>query len=654
MKVRMLAALVLAALALGTPANPARAAPLSAYGQLPTIEHMAISPSGRLLALEVVKDEQRTIVVQDLVAKKILTGVRMGEAKFRGLEWAGDNHLILETSTTSGVFGLLSDNNEWFQIADFNIATRKLTPLMGDVDKSMNTVLGAPMIRLVGGEPVLFVQGPQYTARRADGLAVEYLIPHIALYKIDLRDDIAKLLPGDDPDATGYIVDADGQALAEGSYNAQDKIWRLRVWRGGAWRVAQTQNAAIETPSLMGLGRDGKSILLRGFGDDRYALREVSPDGATVGDRLDGPNWGQVLHDPATHRLIGVAALTGDAFGYHFYDPAVDLQWRGIEAAFRNQQVQLVSSSDDRQKLILHVDSPTDGPGFVLVDLTSHSSQWLGSDYPGLAPADISEVKSLRFKAADGLDLTGYLTLPRGRDAKNLPLVVFPHGGPAARDEPGFDWWAQAMASQGYAVLQVNYRGSDGFGWDFLSAGFGQWGRKMQTDLSDGVRYLAAQGVIDPKRVCIVGASYGGYAALAGATIDTGVYRCAVDVSGPAELGKFIAWAKSRSGERGAATARYWDRFMGAKDPGDPQLLSISPADLASKVTIPILIIHGKDDTVVPFEQSQLMADALSKAGKPHDFVVLNHEDHWLSRGDTRLQMLQATIDFLEKNNPPS
>jgi dipeptidyl aminopeptidase/acylaminoacyl peptidase len=232
--------------------------------------------------------------------------------------------------------------------------------------------------------------------------------------------------------------------------------------------------------------------------------------------------------------------------------------------------------------------------------------------------------------------------------------VVFPHGGPAVRDEPGFDWWAQAMASQGYAVLQVNYRGSDGFGWKFLAAGFGEWGRKMQTDLSDGVRYLAAQGTIDPARVCIVGASYGGYAALAGATLDTGVYRCAVDVSGPSNLAKLIAWGKGREGRQGVGIERYWSRYMGVQDAADPKLAAISPASQAAKATIPILVIHGKDDTVVPFEQSQMMVDALRRAGKDVDFVVLEHEDHWLSRSDTRQQMLQATVDFLEKHNPPS
>jgi dipeptidyl aminopeptidase/acylaminoacyl peptidase len=155
--------------------------------------------------------------------------------------------------------------------------------------------------------------------------------------------------------------------------------------------------------------------------------------------------------------------------------------------------------------------------------------------------------------------------------------------------------------------------------------------------------------MIDPKRVCIVGASYGGYAALAGVTLETGVYRCAVSIAGPADLGRMVSTADYES----VVARRYWDRFMGSTGPGDPHLRDISPASHADRVTVPVLLIHGQDDTVVPFEQSQLMADALRRAGKPVEFVVLKSEDHWLSRGETRLQMLQATMDFVEKNNPP-
>ncbi len=645
----------LAAALLGLAVAPvamADPAPLAAYGTLPSLEDMALSPSGRLLALVVVgKDEQRTIIVQDLAAKTIVTGVKVGDRKLRGLMWAGDGHLLLIGSAATRTIDLLADTREWFMATDFNLATRRLAPLLGDVDLSLNSIAAEPVVRMIAGKPIVFVLGYYWGAHSTDlGGAVERS-GQLALFRVDLDTDRSTLVAADRVGATDYLVGADGQLLAESAYDATAKRWDLLVMHGGVWRLAKTQSAPIEAPSLLGLGRDGRSILVRGLGDDIEALREISPDGASVSDPLPGPWQGGQVRDPASHRLIGMAALVGDSIGYYFYDPADDRRWRGIAAAFPGRRIALVSASDDRQRLLVHVDSPTEGPGYALVDLGSHSAQWLGPEYPSLQPADISSVTSISFKAADGLDLHGYLTLPHGRDPKGLPLVVFPHGGPAARDEPGFDWWAQAMASRGYAVLQVNYRGSDGFGRDFLKAGFGEWGRKMQTDLSDGVRYLAAQGAIDPKRVCIVGGSYGGYAALAGATLESGVYRCAVSVAGISDLARFIGWSKERTD---SAVERYWTRYMGATGLSDPHLKDISPVDHVTAATPPILLIHGKDDTVVPFEQSQMMLDALRKAGRPADLVTLKSEDHWLSRGETRLEMLQATIDFLERNNPPS
>jgi dipeptidyl aminopeptidase/acylaminoacyl peptidase len=289
-----------------------------------------------------------------------------------------------------------------------------------------------------------------------------------------------------------------------------------------------------------------------------------------------------------------------------------------------------------------------------LVDLDAKRATGLGNTYLGVPPEGVSPVKSIRYKAKDGLEITANLTLPRGKDPKNLPLVVLPHGGPEVRDTPGFDWWSQALASRGYAVLQPNFRGSEGFGYDFVAAGFGQWGKAMQTDLSDGVRDLAAQGVVDPKRVCIVGASYGGYAALAGATLDTGVYRCAASIAGLSDLGRFLVDKQRLYEFSNNATLRYWLRFMGADGLKDPDLTALSPAKLVNKVEVPILLIHGKDDTVVPYVQSTIMADALKRAGKPVELVTLNGEDHWLSSGATRLQMLTAVTAFLEKNNPPN
>jgi dipeptidyl aminopeptidase/acylaminoacyl peptidase len=263
-------------------------------------------------------------------------------------------------------------------------------------------------------------------------------------------------------------------------------------------------------------------------------------------------------------------------------------------------------------------------------------------------------VKFIHYAAADGTSIPAFLTLPSGRPQKNLPLVVLPHGGPLARDAPGFDWWSQAIASRGYVVLQPEFRGSDGFGWKHAQAGFGEWGRKMQTDLSDGVRFLAAQGLIDPKRVCIVGGSYGGYAALAGPTLDRGVYRCSVSIAGISDPKSFLRWVDHRVSGSDPLPLRFWNRFMGVKDDDDPKLAEISPLVHAADADAPILLIHGTDDTVVPIAQSEDMEDALKAAGRPVSFVKLKSEDHWLSRSETREQMLAATVQFLEQYNPPN
>jgi dipeptidyl aminopeptidase/acylaminoacyl peptidase len=174
----------------------------------------------------------------------------------------------------------------------------------------------------------------------------------------------------------------------------------------------------------------------------------------------------------------------------------------------------------------------------------------------------------------------------------------------------------------------------------------------MQTDLSDGVRYLVKEGIVDANKVCIVGASYGGYAALAGVTLDPGVYRCAVSVAGLSDLARMLRW-ESRGGADARDVTRYWDRFWGVSGGTDPLLNAISPIKHVDAVKVPVLLIHGRDDTVVPFEQSQVMFDALKDNKKDVEMVTLKKEDHWLSRGETRLQMLEATVAFLRAHNPP-
>lgn len=636
--VRVLLALLLACLI----APAAWAAPLEAYGKLPSIEAVALSPDGKSAAFVVTNGEQRIIAIQDMTSGKFTKRAGTGTVKVRYVRWAGDKHLVIVKSVTSTPMDVITRQREWMMGFSFDVATGKATPLMTGVDSSLNTIHDLPVVRDYKGEPTVFVQGVKFVG----GQGV------LSLFRVDLDRTATKLVETGIQDTRDWVVGPDGEPVAQELYNPRTGRWAVRIKKGPSWREAHIASAAIDRPSLLGLGRDGKSVMYTWRDDKGQALwQEVRLDGGAPGEPLRVSDRQTPIHDPQDGRLIGYFAQEGDAGGYTFFDPEDAKVWKAVSAAFPGAIVTLQSWSRDHRKIAVRVDPLNDVPAFALVDLDTRKATWLGPEYSEVKPADVAVQTPIRFKASDGLALTGYLTIPRGKETKALPLIVFPHGGPAARDSPGFDWWAQAMASRGYAVLQVNFRGSDGLGEALLRAGYGQWGRKMQTDLSDGVRHLAAQGVIDPKRVCIVGGSYGGYAALAGATLDPGVYRCAASFAGISDLRRFMNWAKA---SQGPPSFRYLTRFTGAEEDRATVLAQISPAAHADKVSIPILLIHGKDDSVVPLEQSQIMADALKKAGRPVELIIAKGEDHWLSRGETRLQTLAATMAFLEKHNPPN
>jgi dipeptidyl aminopeptidase/acylaminoacyl peptidase len=232
------------------------------------------------------------------------------------------------------------------------------------------------------------------------------------------------------------------------------------------------------------------------------------------------------------------------------------------------------------------------------------------------------------------------------------PLVVLPHGGPGSRDYGGFDWIAHFLATRGYTVLQPNFRGSAGFGSDWEEAGFGEWGiGVMQHDITDGVTALIDEELADPERVCIVGASYGGYAALAGAVFTPELYRCAVAIAPVTNLVDMIGFERSRLGGRSSAVS-YWRDAMGGGDPGglNDRLRAASPAAHAERANAPILLVHGRDDSVVPISQSREMENELLAAGKNVELIELDGEDHWLSVAQTRLATLQAVERFLAEH----
>jgi len=246
------------------------------------------------------------------------------------------------------------------------------------------------------------------------------------------------------------------------------------------------------------------------------------------------------------------------------------------------------------------------------------------------------------YAARDGMKLSGYLTRPPGADKESmLPLIMMPHGGPEARDHLAFDLYVQYFASLGYAVFQPNFRGSDGFGRQFAESGYGEWGHKMQDDISDALDLLVRQKVVDPERVCIVGASYGGYAALAGAAFTPTIYKCVVSLAGPSDLAEFLKSRRKKFGEDSDVYA-YWMKQIG--DPGHDaaRITATSPMLHIDQIRAPILLIHGDADEIVPYQQSKDMKKALDKAGHATRLITLEGAGHsgW-SDEDERMVMTE-------------
>ena len=624
-------------------------APLEAYGALPAVEHIEASPSGDRLALVTVAGEDRVLIILDPNAGQMLGRVEVGLAKVRGLTWIGETDLIITTTTTQALSELGGRRGELQLGQIYNVERRRLVSVLHNAAGVSSLLTGPVMVRQTPEGATPFVRAFSLGSNRA------------SLYRIDPRSGRGREAVPLTYDAEGLVFDGSAQPVARATYDRVSGRWALGFWSGRTFDDIWTTVAPLDSPTLMGLGRDGRSVVVSARRSDLQAPGDENGAGLFEVDRAG--TWTALpfprrptylLHHPVSRALIGAAYEGDDGTEYAFLDPVATEAWRRAAGATEGRRPELIDWSDDMQTVLVFTSGPQDSGTYHLIDMNRRSMNAIGQTYPEVQGARIGAVRPIEYAAADGLKIHGYLTLPPGeQDARGLPLVVLAHGGPASRDRMGFDWWAQALASRGYAVLQANFRGSTGYGRAFLETGYGEWGRKMQTDLSDGVRWLASEGLIDPQRVCIVGASYGGYAALAGPTLDRGVYRCAVSVAGVSDLRRMVETEAREAGRNNTETVRYWNRFMGAARLGDRAIDALSPARLAEQADAPILLIHGKDDTVVPIEQSRLMVDALRRADKPHEFVELQGEDHWLSRAETRQRMLVETVRFLEAHNPP-
>ncbi|MFN3229311.1 MAG: alpha/beta hydrolase family protein [Asticcacaulis sp.] len=651
-------------------AQEAASAPVSRllvrdYVRDPVVSLVSLSPDGNKIAYRSTASGEALLIVQNLEGELLLS-TSVEEHKIRDIFWIDNNFLGLRKSEFANIDIYKQSKNEYSQYIVFNIEKKK-ADLFGDNIWQIHPIVHDDLsVRSLGGEAVVYSGMQTLFVHNGDvsliaSKSTREMVggqPNYDLYAVNLSKNTYKIVGNGTAHTKDWVVDSEGKPAFAVISNDETGNWFVRPVRGKLMAEAVLKGTdRYGAPNFIGLGKDPGTFLLsyRPDGESEYKLVALDANGVERDSGVNGFDLeSRLLFDKGSNLLAGYALYEGPGHSsYNFFDPSLSALWRGMKKALSGQRLAFREASAGFEKILISVDGGDNSGSYMLLDRKTRALSMLSEERPQVTPDHMGPQSMIRYAAADGLEIEAVLTTPppvvlKGRDVKNFPLIVLPHGGPQSYDGPGYDYMAQSLASRGYVVLQPNFRGSDGYGLDFISKGYGEWGAKMQTDLSDGVRHLAKQGLIDPKRVCIVGASYGGYAALAGVTLDPGVYRCASSIAGISDLQVMMEKERQNQGYRDPVT-RYWTKFL-----GDPALWEArSPARLADRVTVPVLLIHGKEDTVVSFHQSIMMRDALKRAGKSVEYLELAGEDHWLSREETRIQAVEAVVSFVEKHNPP-
>ncbi|HEX7852668.1 MAG TPA: S9 family peptidase [Sphingobium sp.] len=626
--------------------STAKTPPLSLYGELPQFERAVISPSGERVVIVALLQEERRLIVLDK-DHKLLRAESLGDVKVRGLSWAGEDRVLIEKSDTAPLgMGFTADKAELTSMIILPLTKEKVFSVFQGSSMIQGGIRGFHGVSERDGKYYGYFGGITLEGRDPGNL--HFVSGDPVLYEVDLKTGRAsKLAPRVDSQENwrSWLVGGDGTVKATIDYQSAGGRWYIRNSAGK--RIVEGVNP-LGGVRLVGFGAQAATLIysVEDEADGQVRWFELPLAGGEAKEVYAEQGISGSFFDNRTRVMLGYE-VAGDTPSYVFSDPRQQKAVNATLKAFPGRSVHLRSWNDAFDRLIVMTDGPGDPQSWWVVDIKAGTADILGTSYP-MTDKQVGPMRMVHYKAGDGMEIAAVLTLPPGREAKKLPVIILPHGGPAARDYPDFDWWAQALASRGYAVLQPNFRGSTGYGAAFERAGHGEWGRKMQTDISDGLGWLVQEGIADPGRACIMGASYGGYAALAGVTLQKGLYRCAVSVAGVSDVARMANTDIAQSGDNQMVRRSIRTEWGANRD-----LRVVSPVNFAAQVDAPVLLIHGKDDVVVLYDQSVNMANALRRAGKPVEFVTLPGEDHWLSRSATRLAMLQAAVAFVEKHNPP-
>lgn len=473
---------------------------------------------------------------------------------------------------------------------------------------------------------------------------------HYSLYDVDASKNTRRLIGDIDVRGMSFMVGADGQVHY--AYGTNDNYYfvAFRHAANNAWAPLDTVHEYRSftpltwTPDKQRIyayySKDGSPSQLIEQNEDGSERKVLAKDGfSSIGSIQWTPLPAQPFATITDTDVPKVNYLAPEL-------PAARLHM-ALSKAFKGF-VRFIDYSEDGGQLLFSVSSDRDPGTYYLIDTKTNKVSKLFSPQPWIDPSRMAERRPLHFKASDGTELEAILTLPPGRGEANLPMVLLPHGGPhGVSDNWFFDTDAQFLASRGYLVLQVNYRGSGGRGLNFKEAGYLQWGTRIQQDLIDGVKWTIAEKYSDPKRICVFGASFGGYSAMMTTIRAPGLFKCAIGYAGVYDLA--MMYDKGDVQERKSGRS-YLNSVIGKSD---ADLAANSPDKLADKIDVPVLLIHGEDDQRAPFAQAKAMRAALDAAHKPYEWISKPGEGHGFYSEKNNIEFYNALQGFLDKHIGP-
>jgi dipeptidyl aminopeptidase/acylaminoacyl peptidase len=610
------------------------------FARRPHMEMAAVSPDGEHVAFMTSLNDEPY-----LISKHIETGglrlVNTAAFNTRGIRWTSDNIIVLTVEDAEMVRGV--GQVTLFGLMSFDVSREMAMryvrrPTFDDVNGG----------RIIGIEPdtnYLLLSTRQNNGR-------------FDLRAVNARTGRSRLVRQGDQETTSWVVDQQGDVTARVDYSQSLDRFRFRVSTGEeSWRIAREDvDATVPSFRPLGLTASGQVVvrtrLTTPNGDSRSALYTLSLETGELesilaaNDRLEVD---ETIVDPYTNLVIG-ARFRDEYRQTSWFDEEMANHQSELSALLPGEVPVIENWSRDRRVMMVSTESGTHPRALYLYYPETGELSDFGSAYPAFSHGEISAREATTYTSRDGVEIPAYLTLPEGDGP--FPAVILPHGGPVSRDYGGFSDLAHFMASRGYAVLQPNFRGGGGYGLHWEQSGFGEWGRGiMQDDLTDGVAHLIDSGLADPDKVCIVGASYGGYAALAGAAFTPDLYACAVAFAPVSDLSRFLRYSEDRN-DRGHWVVETWnERFVGETEERRREIMaSLSPATNVDAITIPILVIHGEDDTIVPIDQSERFARAMRRADKPVEFIEIDDGDHWLTLVPTRRRFFTELERFLDEH----